>query len=377
MKKSIPNKLLVYSGAASAFLAFGNKSDAQVVHIDIDPDTMLNSALWETYEIDFNNDATQEFEIRTQYTTISFSSVIYTTYSAGIFEGNPAFGIIGGAGGVDALDFNNPIKQNSVFNAGIYAWNLGYHGFGNFAEEGDKYIGVKFSIGANIHYGWILVNLNSNCSEMVVKAFGYEFQPDVGVLAGDIVGIYVNLLNVDNILTTSADVHFWPSKSGNVYYVVQNASDPVPTKAEVISGTGAAGATFVQDGYKGVSNVPDVFNLTALPSGANLKLYAVFVHASEIESSVKEISFTTVLNQIEKENLAEFKLYPSIVESVIQLELNSDGVITIIDASGKTMISFDAEAGNHHLDMSHFSSGMYFVKFNNFTEEEVKKFIKR
>lgn len=263
MKQSLTKKIAAYTGAAGAFIAFAGNAEAQIVYTDVTPDVTLDAINYDSYAIDFNSDANIDFEIGTSIYISTFTSssltYTYTFMSAGIVPYSSAFGIQGSGAFATALNLNDSINAFQIFTANPSIWNLGYtYGFGangNFPGYGDKYIGVKFLIGANTHYGWILVNMAADCGSITLKGFAYESTPNTNILAG--VTTTVDLQNIDNQI---------------------------------------------------------------------------------------------------------FSVFPSPAVNDIQIQLPVAGNVSIIDFSGKALMSFDAEAGNHNLDISHLPSGMYFVK---------------
>jgi hypothetical protein len=63
---------------------------------------------------------------------------------------------------------------------------------GAFPNGVDSYLGLVFQIGGLQHYGWALVNpayavtgLNTGSAELQVKAFAYQTEAGVDILAGD------------------------------------------------------------------------------------------------------------------------------------------------------------------------------------------------
>jgi hypothetical protein len=49
----------------------------------------------------------------------------------------------------------------------------------------DKYIGLRFKIGSNIHYGWVRLDVDITTANWKIKDFAYESTPDVTIAAGD------------------------------------------------------------------------------------------------------------------------------------------------------------------------------------------------
>jgi hypothetical protein len=66
--------------------------------------------------------------------------------------------------------------------------------YGNWGGANiDKYIGVKFDISGNTHYGWIRVDADLSTTtpsawSITIKDFAYQSIPDSSILAGDMGG---------------------------------------------------------------------------------------------------------------------------------------------------------------------------------------------
>jgi len=394
MKKSFAKKLAAYTGAAGAFIALGsaNEAKAQAVYTDVNPDEVLDPVNFDNYEIDFNNDAISEFEIKAYYYFTYGTS--YNTYygttntwsfkakAGGIYRANPNFGVIGinnyyYYGIVDALNQNHVISNTSIFNAYDFIYNLGYNTFGPFTGTGDKYIGVHFDIGADTHYGWILINVESNFATIAIKGFAYESQPGVGIMAGDTVGVYMNLTAVSSIQTTSANAEYWPSKTGTAYYVVQLATDPVPNKNQVKAGTGATGATVANSGNAAtIENIASQFAVTGLTQNTQYKIYSV-IESNTILSNVKTLDFTTETSNINELFADEFSAFPSPADDIINVQMPSEGKIAILDLKGKVIFSTQQIAGTNQIDVSALASGMYFIHYTDIQgNNQMVKFVK-
>lgn len=64
----------------------------------------------------------------------------------------------------------------------IYNGNYGYgYIHPSFKGQGDKYIGVKFKIGSNVHYGWILINVPSGGGHFTLRGYAYEQTPNTTI----------------------------------------------------------------------------------------------------------------------------------------------------------------------------------------------------
>ncbi len=390
MKKTFTKKLAAYTGAAGAFIALGsaNEAKAQAVYTDVNPDTILDPYNYDSYDIDFNNDAVSEFEINSYYYFTSGSSYYSSTWyywsfqakAAGIYKADINFGIMeyGPYGLVAALNQNAVIDSTGGFNAVEFIYNLGYNSFGPFSGQGDKYIGVHFNIGTDIHYGWIMINVETGFNTLTVKGFAYESQPEVGIMAGDTVGVYMNLTGVDLIQTTSAVAQYWPSKTGTAYYVVLLATDPAPDKDEVKAGTGAAGASAVNSGNAVTTEfIAGEFALSGLTENTQYTVYSV-IESNTILSNVKSIDFTSGMSNINELFSGVFSAFPSPAVDFVNVQMPLEGEIKIMELNGKVIFNTQHAAGTHQIDVSSLASGMYFIHYLDINNNnQLVKFIKQ
>jgi hypothetical protein len=58
-------------------------------------------------------------------------------------------------------------------------------GGGGFTGKTDKYVGLKFKIGSQTHYGWARLDARDDDRQYTLKDFAYENTPDKSILAGD------------------------------------------------------------------------------------------------------------------------------------------------------------------------------------------------
>jgi len=88
-------------------------------------------------------------------------------------------------------------RKSSGFST--YFTNSYYHS-GNFAGQ-EKFLGVRFYIGDQQHYGWVRANLQDNMYELNIVDWGYQNLPDSGIIAGGIEPAFINdpIYNLDTV----------------------------------------------------------------------------------------------------------------------------------------------------------------------------------
>ena len=180
------SKNLLFSILATFLLSTIN---AQIVYTDINPDITTTLGVGGTYvssvvAIDFNNDGTEEYNFRwDDYGSSGW--FMHMTYA----NGNE-FNLKGTAtnpyGGryIQAMNQGQDINASANWGSSSPEPFIGDNADPNFKGLGDKYVGVKFKIGGNTYYGWVLVSFD-NSKKLTIKEYAYESTPNKAIKAGD------------------------------------------------------------------------------------------------------------------------------------------------------------------------------------------------
>lgn len=183
------SKLSAYSALAAAYLMSPQDVAAQMVYTDINPDKIVGGYL--DYPLDFNVDGINEFIIASDlfYTWTSFGGaswgyetqyVSVLNYAEIIFSGSHPMRLDAG----ESVDSSKPFTEDDL-NIMWASYNFaGWLDFGvgtNWAGD-DGFIGVRFHIGADTHYGWIRLEIRDlpayGLPKVVIKDFAYNATPD-------------------------------------------------------------------------------------------------------------------------------------------------------------------------------------------------------
>lgn len=207
---SFSKKLAAYSALALAGAAAAN---AQIVYHDVNPDVTFNTG--DSLAIDIDNDATADYYIKHMFSVNSSFSygTVGTSFNRQLFmaplvTGNMQMGSDGWKSWNwygSALNLNDPIgasgawvcaggvdPRSRVFFGTEFGYDVTYGGnpytgggiYGNFGDGNDHYMGIKFQIGANTHYGWVRVNVLADVTSMTLKDWAYNATADEQILAG-------------------------------------------------------------------------------------------------------------------------------------------------------------------------------------------------
>ncbi|MGL5890012.1 MAG: T9SS type A sorting domain-containing protein [Bacteroidia bacterium] len=195
------DKLKAYSALAGAVTATAGALDAQIVYRDITPDFIVTDTT--QYRLDMDLNGTIDFTFQTLDTTITAYAVPAQLAIANC-ELPPASGIAGYVYQtypfVDTLATGDFIDVGSSWNPqyanygahllGAYA--IGFGAFGEWLAASDKYMGARFVINSQIHYGWVRLSVSANADTITVKDLAYNQNPNLGIGAGLTVGVNEN-----------------------------------------------------------------------------------------------------------------------------------------------------------------------------------------
>ncbi|MFH1051931.1 MAG: T9SS type A sorting domain-containing protein [bacterium] len=200
-------------------LNFNTNLLSEIIYTDLIPDKILSPAAGsgQNYQIDMNVDNAGEFYIQVNNMSEGYESVKI----AGIIRGNQ---IAGDGDTNDVMNFfplclalNEVIGENTSylwFNNWDEQWDhelsVAICGFG-INEPGhwagglkDKYLGVRFIIQGNYHYGWLSIEIPAIPNTVTIKGFAYESTPNLPIKAGETVTGFnenTNFVNSETIIS--------------------------------------------------------------------------------------------------------------------------------------------------------------------------------
>ena len=212
MKKKITldeSKLAQFTAVAGAVIA-GSNVNAQIVYQDINPDVVVNIAN-PNYALDFNNDAIPDvgFGVAQVSGSTSYSGIPIT------YQGTYA-GVSAGGGGVQmaltgsatsTMSSNVAPLNNGALVSGAAMFSSGGllagdititipllgqtypYQFGEWLGVTDKFLGVKFTAGANTHFGWVRLDVSAGADVITIKDYAFNATPNGAINAGQMVGL--------------------------------------------------------------------------------------------------------------------------------------------------------------------------------------------
>ena len=374
MKKNYSNKLskrLGQYGSLAVALTGLSEANSQVIYTDVNPD--YSGSLGSSYAIDFDNDGVDDIILQNSVSSSQsyyFSSFIRALY-ANPQGDNEVLG--SGSGGFTypyALNSGNMISSNAdgVFfnnsNTNSLNWNYGFSYFGytysvndgNWVGVTDKYLGVKFDISGETHYGWVRLDVNED-SSFIVKDFAYEATPNTGILAGDqgedISCAAPTALTVDNVTENTVTFSWTASPDETDGYDWALFAEGANIDTDTPIATGSVGTGMLNATVEG------------LDPETTYDIYVQTMCTSETSSDWEgPQTFTTDnLSTRNFESLDDLSLYPNPVSSILTIESkNSITAIEIYNLLGQKVYQVQVNKINPELDMSLLEKGTYFIK---------------
>lgn len=190
------------------FILFTISNYATIIEKNITDYTFNTGGL---LDFDFNSDGISEFIFEETGGTVGcfFNPSDVNFVGTGSLSSGHGWDII------KSLSFNTLINNASMFDAQGDAYiNPMWSDTDEIFPVGDSYIGVKFKIGSNIHFGWILVNSTGGDSGTItIKSYAYETIANQGIFTGQI---------LNNLSFNNFTVSIYPIPSSDI---VQFISD--------------------------------------------------------------------------------------------------------------------------------------------------------
>lgn len=228
--KNLPlsSKVKSYSAVAGSMLVSGFATAQNIQYTDVNPDVVLDKTSG-PFELDMNNDT----GIDITFQVASFNGNGSSTYMGipftFVYNGSQANALPGAGGGVQgqvvgssstfgitALNGGDLIAAANNFSSqsaalgvkgtvSVPAFNINYNiNQGEFLGVSQKFMGMKFSAGASVHYGWVRLSLDTldpSGLKLTIHDYAYNANPDEQILAGEGSITGLNAVSIENKVT--------------------------------------------------------------------------------------------------------------------------------------------------------------------------------
>jgi hypothetical protein len=260
MKKELQKRLGKYTAAAAALVGAAG-ANAQVVYTNVDPDLSVDAAPGTpTLEgLDLNNDANPDFALFSEDTIATNGSRYRYTIVAPYGTAASSNAVAGETVTFSSSTFNYALALNSgdMINAAL-TWVAATNTMAfnvdsanpyseNWNGVTDKYLGLKFVVAGNTHYGWARLDVDAIGDVWTLKDYAYQSTPDSTILAGE--GAATN-----NISEAAMEqlVHFVNQPNNSVKLMINEALTEgvvslVSSNGQLISNGNVDGKQFIVD----------------------------------------------------------------------------------------------------------------------------------
>jgi hypothetical protein len=197
MKKSLQDQLKAYSAVAASIAA--TSAGAQVVYTDVNPDAVIFDSAT-TYLMDLNGDSILDFV----FAAGNYTGAYQVDYALVVNQGDSMTAVLGSSQynlptpySLNAGDSIAPsgTTWNDTLNGGaniLGAYITGTFGsfpIGNWVGVNDKYVGLRVHANGQFYYGWARLGVVPTSDTIILKEYAYQVMPNVGITAGQTVGI--------------------------------------------------------------------------------------------------------------------------------------------------------------------------------------------
>ena len=249
-----------------------NNAISQIVYTDIDPDTTVSEFL-QGYGVDFNDDAKVDLHI-----TLLDNVGVWVMHLIPDSDTDFTYVVYDGEEASVLVDDDYISASSDLYRLGdgwgslLYGYWENSGEFGNWTGiQDDKYLGIKFEIDDNFHYGWIQLSTiihDYDSMEFTVQGFAYNTVVDEGIKAGD-----RGEVGVDNSKLNKLSVYPNPAKD------IVNL--PIFINASVITISDISGRIIMQTNSQYLLN--NKMDISTLNTG----LYIIHVEADKKAYTVK------------------------------------------------------------------------------------------
>jgi len=254
MKKTIPlkttNRLAQYSALSIAIVGIVD-ANGEVVYMNIADVGPHN----QTFSLDLDGGGTHDFFIRHAGST-NYNGIL------DILPENGGNAILGAANGGKYFPF--ALNNGDSINSSNAYWNSNYqyqtlnrfrcmYGSGDsyWCDVTDRFLGLRFDIGGNTHYGWARLDVDLSTLNWMIKDYAYESTPGAGITAGDgILGVNDDQLSKVKIIALNKTIALYNIQESTSYKLFSMSGQAVldgkiENKSHVIEANSIASGIYI------------------------------------------------------------------------------------------------------------------------------------
>ncbi|MDU8885768.1 T9SS type A sorting domain-containing protein [Yeosuana sp. MJ-SS3] len=247
--QKLAKRLAQYGALSLAVTGIAESNGQNIIYTDVDPDEGGPGYL---YLLNMDGGLTQnDFALRHFNSATSgggnYNVLVGGVYSSSAQPNNAIFGYDQGVWQYPfALDsgvtISNSMMVSSTSNFGSMvpgAWV--YDGFQtlNYADctfsfdnwcpnQGDKYLGLRFEIAGQIHFGWARIEVGTTAGDWLIKDYAYHDTPNAPINAGQtVLGIEDNILNQVKVVALSKSIALYNLPDVSRYNIINMTGQQV------------------------------------------------------------------------------------------------------------------------------------------------------
>lgn len=199
--RTLRKNLKAYSALAGSIMIGTTLAQAQVIYTDVNPDIYVSGEDYfiDIYELDLNNDGVVDYVLRSKnvihdlYCSEENSIYVEPNYGNSI-AGSPNVKVINSG---ETIDNALAWKQGGSVLASHFDQVVCWGGSGStwtwssglWLNVNEKYMGFRFDINGNQHYGW--ARLSTSYSGIVIHEYAYQSTPGAPLIAEGCTGLTV------------------------------------------------------------------------------------------------------------------------------------------------------------------------------------------
>lgn len=267
---TLQKKLQSYAALAGA-LTVPALASGQIVYHDFEPDIAVMAG--DSFDLDLNNDGIVDFTLHSFVNAGAFTKAEVYVNSA--LDSNAVDASIGPLGYYypkvlatsDLIDVNNSWIAPIPYATFVINYTTG-NAYGNWSGTDNGYMAMRFAVGANLHYGWLRMDVSVDGSKITLKDYGYNSTPGEGIKAGE------EPVGIGSVKSTLAATAFVGDNRQLMIHITQPLTNAVMTVYNVM------GQNVFQ---KGIASGHTITDLSQFATG----YYLVAIKAKEGMFAVK------------------------------------------------------------------------------------------
>lgn len=355
MNDNLKNIAFKFSALLILITIFSISVNAQIVYTDIEDVTLDTDEA--VYEVDFNNDGNFEIAFMSDddgwdYWTARVISTSTSTDAEvnGWDSGSEML--------LSMLSYEEVVDNNT--GSPVFNWQLPVdtdtfitflstgNSYGNWVGANQKFAAVKFTIGADHHFGWVKLSVGPNSEYITIHEFAYNSVPNEGILAGETgsaAPLTVDFIANSTYIELGEEVTF--------YAQIYGGTEPYTYEWD-FNNDGEIDATDVIESYS--YSEEGVYDVSIIVTDAD----------NTTEIIVKE-DYITVYNPV---GIYELDSAPKVIQSNNRLlikELNKDQSykISVFNIKGSMVFNEKINRKAQFSIPEQFTSGLYIVQLQN------------